>query len=187
MKRRALFTVLAALAVVAASFAVLTSHAASASASPRSTSRTFYVTLYGWPDNSPPGADIAYPKSDGYPTLHDSAGGSGTYGDPITYATDKSELAVGTKVYYPYLKKYFIMRTTASSATRTGPVTGRTAARRCTTSTSGSAARAATRTRCIDCEDALTRSGTVVVDPPSNEPVSSTPLFDSSTNTCYSP
>jgi len=39
----------------------------------------------------------------------------------------------------------------------------------------------------INCEDSLTQSGSVIVNPPSNEPVSSTPLFNSSTNTCFKP
>jgi hypothetical protein len=77
--------------------------------SPGSTTRSFYVTLYGWPDNSPPGGAIAYPKGDGNSTLHNTAGGTGTFADPVTYATDKAELPVGTKVYYPFLKKYFVM------------------------------------------------------------------------------
>lgn len=177
MKRRTLFATLAALAVVVASFAALSSHAAPASAS---TSKTFYVTLYGWPDNSPPGADIAYPKSDGYPTPHDSAGGTGTYDDPITYATDQSELAIGTKVYYPYLKKYFVMEDDCVECDQDWS-DGKYHIDLWIGGKGGDAGQV------LDCEDALTRSGTVVIDPPSDEAVSSTPLFDSSTNTCYSP
>jgi 3D (Asp-Asp-Asp) domain-containing protein len=80
-------------------------HAASASKSIK-----MYVTSYGYDDNSPPSADIAYPKSDGYPTLHNKAyEGKGTYSDPITFATDASEFAPGTRLYVPFLEKYFIM------------------------------------------------------------------------------
>jgi hypothetical protein len=57
-----------------------------------STTRNFLVTLYGWPDNSPPGNAIAYPADEGYPTIHNVASGTGTYADPITYATDQAEL-----------------------------------------------------------------------------------------------
>src|SRR5690242_9644763 len=49
------------------------------------------VTLYGWDDNSPPGCDTAYSGC---------AGGTGTFSDPITFATDQAELPVGTLVYY---------------------------------------------------------------------------------------
>ncbi|MBO0839527.1 MAG: carbohydrate-binding protein, partial [Sciscionella sp.] len=106
MTRRLLLATLAVAALLIGSAAGLLAHAPQAHAS---TTKNFYVTLYGWPDNSPPGGDIAYPKDGGYPTIHNSAGGTGTYANPITYATDQSELAVGTKVYYPYLHRYFIM------------------------------------------------------------------------------
>jgi hypothetical protein len=179
MKRRTLFAVLAAMAVVA-SFGMLANHAAPASAS---TSATYYVTLYGWPDNSPPGGDIAYPKSDGNPTLHNTAGGTGTFSDPITYATDKAELPVGTKVYYAFLKRYFIMEDDCAECDQDWA--------------SGDAhknhidlwigGQGGTTSKVLDCEDALTRSGTVIVNPPSTEAVNTTPLYNSSTNTCYSP
>jgi chitinase len=40
----------------------------------------------------------------------------------------------------------------------------------------------------INCEDNLTQdSAPVIINPPSNEPVDTTPLFDSATNTCYEP
>jgi hypothetical protein len=69
----------------------------------------YLVTFYGWPDNSPPGAQITYPSSQGNPTVHDSAGGTGTYSDPVTFATDQAELPVGTRIYVPYLDRYFVM------------------------------------------------------------------------------
>ncbi|HXT94923.1 MAG TPA: hypothetical protein VN853_01395, partial [Polyangia bacterium] len=68
-----------------------------------------YLTFYGWPDNSPPGGAIAYPQNGGFPTVHDTAGGTGTYDDPITFATDKAELPVGTRLFAPVLEKYLIM------------------------------------------------------------------------------
>src|SRR5437764_10053547 len=68
-----------------------------------STTYSMYVTLYGWLDNSPPGNAIAYPQ------IHSGAGGTGTYSDPVTFATDSAELAPGTRVYVSYMKKYFIM------------------------------------------------------------------------------
>lgn len=65
--------------------------------------RLMEVTFYGWPDNTPPGNTIAYPD------IHQTAGGTGTYTDPITFATDAREIAPGTRIYVPYLQKYFIM------------------------------------------------------------------------------
>ena len=104
-KRRAA-ELISGLLVIALCALGLTATAAPAHAS---TTRNFLVTLYGWPDNSPPGDAIAYPENEGYPTIHDVASGTGTYADPITYATDQAELPVGTIVYYSYLHRYFIM------------------------------------------------------------------------------
>ena len=180
MKRRSLLIALAAIAVVLGTVISQVGTASSASSAPTSTSKSFYVTLYGWPDNSPPGGDIAYPKSDGYPTLHNSAGGTGTYSNPITYATDKSELAVGTKVYYSYLKRYFIMEDDCVECDSDWNK-GKSHIDLWIGSQGGSSSKV------IDCEDALTRTGTVIVNPPSTEAVDTTPLFNSSTNKCYSP
>ena len=62
-----------------------------------------YITLYGWPDNDPPGGAIAYPD------IHQTAGGTGTYADPITFASDIREIPAGTRIYIPVYQKYFIM------------------------------------------------------------------------------
>jgi hypothetical protein len=94
-----------------------------------STTQKAYLTFYGYWDNTPPGSAIAYPQ------IHKTAGGTGTYADPITFATDKSELAPGTIIYVPRVEKYFIMEDDCEECD---------AALACGTSTSGSAARAAT-------------------------------------------
>jgi len=70
----------------------------------------FYVTSYGFDDNSPPSAQIAYPKNAGYPTVHNLATEtSGNYDDPITMATNNSEIIIGSRIYVPFLQKYFVM------------------------------------------------------------------------------
>ena len=57
-----------------------------------------YVTSYGYDDNTPPSAQIAYPKSDGWPTIHNRATeGPGTWDSPITFATDLHEYYPGTR------------------------------------------------------------------------------------------
>lgn len=77
-----------------------------------------YVTGYSWFDNTPPGsAEIAYPPSAGYPTLHEQAGGTGTYTNPITVAVGHSLATgrsvpvwpAGTRFYIPNLRRYFIV------------------------------------------------------------------------------
>jgi hypothetical protein len=74
-----------------------------------------YLTAYTYWDNTPPGsADISNP------IIHQKAGGTGTFADPITlavghsYATGKDVLdyPAGTKFYMPYLKRYFIVEDT---------------------------------------------------------------------------
>ena len=153
-----------------------------------STTRNFLVTLYGWPDNSPPGNAIAYPEDEGYPTIHNVASGLGTYSDPITYATDQAELPVGTIVYYPYLHRYFIMEDDCTECdedwTGQGP-DGGPGLYHIDLWINGQNGNSSD---VINCEDDLTQnSAPVIVNPPSNEPVDTTPLFNSSGNKCYNP
>ena len=153
-----------------------------------STTRNFLVTLYGWPDNSPPGDAIAYPEDGGYPTIHNVASGLGTYSDPVTFATDQAELPVGTIVYYPYLHRYFIMEDDCTECdedwTGQGP-DGGPGLYHIDLWIGGQNGNA---NDVINCEDDLTQnSAPVIVNPPSNEPVDTTPLFNSSNNQCYNP
>jgi hypothetical protein len=153
-----------------------------------STTTNFLVTLYGWPDNSPPGNAIAYPEDEGYPTIHDAAGGTGTYSDPITFATDQAELPIGSIVYYPYLHRYFIMEDDCTACdedwTGQGP-DGGPGLHHIDLWIGGEGGNASD---VENCEDNLTQnSAPVIIDPASNEPVDTTPLYNSSTNTCYNP
>lgn len=59
------------------------------------------TTFYGYPDNSPPGAAIAYTQCG-----RSEAGGTGTYDDPVTFASAEGEFNVCDVIYAPYLKKY---------------------------------------------------------------------------------
>jgi len=68
-----------------------------------------YITFYGWVDNDPSGRSIAYPNGRFPLSLHSEASGTGTYDDPITFASDPDAWAIGTILYVPYLKKYIIM------------------------------------------------------------------------------
>lgn len=66
---------------------------------------TTEITFYSAYDNDPPGSRaIAYPNA-----RHSQAGGTGTFADPLTLASDPREIAVGTVVYVPLVKKYFVM------------------------------------------------------------------------------
>jgi hypothetical protein len=68
------------------------------------------VTLYGYADNDPPGTAIAHP------VLHRRAGGDGTFSNPLTFASNPMQFRPGTKIYVPYLKRYFIMEDDCAQA-----------------------------------------------------------------------
>jgi hypothetical protein len=155
-----------------------------------------YITWYGFNDNSCQVEShhdcntIAFPKSDGWPVPHDIATeGAGTYADPNTFATaanddgSNAEIPVGALIYIPEVRKYFVMEDqcfecgqewTANMSHHVdlwmGPSFG-----------SDDAA-------LTSCEDKLTigsanrGTGTIIVNPPPNLPVDTTPLFQN--NTC---
>jgi hypothetical protein len=142
--------------------------------------QSVYMTFYGWPDNSPPGNAIAYPMNGGFPTLHDGAGGTGTFADPITFATDKAEFPVGTLLYAPVIEKYLIMEDDCTE---------------CDSDWSGSMkwhidvwmnSDAAANSNAVEaCEDQWTQNATTVeVGPPAGRLVTTPPLFDTTNNTC---
>jgi hypothetical protein len=137
------------------------------------TTQNFEVTLYGWPDNSPPGDGTAFGSG--------HAGGTGTLANPVTFATDQSELAPGTVVYYPFLHRYFVMQDECTQCD-TDWNNGKFHIDLWIGGQNGNV------NAVINCEDALTQgSAAVILSPPSNEPVDTTPLFNSSTNACYNP
>jgi 3D (Asp-Asp-Asp) domain-containing protein len=132
------------------------------------------VTQYGWDDNSPPGNAIAYP------TLHQTAGGTGTWADPITFATDKDEYPPGTILYVPFIEKYVIMEDDCVQ---------------CDSDWQSSMMRhidvwmnsngTENPNSLFSCEDNWTKTSTAVItSPPDNLIVTTAPLFDPSTNTC---
>ena len=128
-----------------------------------------YVTSYGYADNDPPGYAIAYP------TLHKGAGGRGTYADPITFASDRDDIAPGTRIYVPYLKKYFIMEDYCASAVENkndGLWVDVWAG-----GTANSDVQALNRA-----ENAITReSAQIIIDPTADHPVDLTPIFEEGT------
>jgi hypothetical protein len=168
-------------------FLALASALIGASPAGAATTQPTFLTFYGWWDNTPPGGDISYPR------IHDTAGGKGTYADPITFATSSDELKPGTKVWVPRVKKYFIMEDGCDECSddwnSAGP-NGGPGLRHIDLWLGGQGGSAFDA---IDCEDALTHYNAdntpvmepVVVDPPSNEDYDATPIFDTSTGACY--
>ena len=83
-----------------------------ASASPIS----MQITFYSYFDINT--TTIAYPKNQNYPTVHNAAGGTGTFTDPITVGSEKTEFAPGTVFYFPFLQKYGVMEDACPTCTQ---------------------------------------------------------------------
>jgi hypothetical protein len=182
---RRLITALAALCLgIGAALGMI---AAPAQAAGSATTEQTFLTFYGWWDNTPPGGDISYPQ------IHQTAGGTGTYADPITFATDSSEQPPGTIVYVPRVGKYFIMEDGCDECSSDwnghGP-NGGPNLRHLDLWLGGKGGNAFDA---IECEDALTNYNSdntpsmepVIVNPPSNETVTPSPIFNTSTGACY--
>lgn len=96
----------------------LPQHAAPAPVSQPTAERTVtttYTTAYTWFDNTPAGSATI-----SHPVLHKSAGGTGTFEDPITIAVGHSlasghdvlDFPAGTRIYLPDVRRYFIVEDT---------------------------------------------------------------------------
>jgi len=125
------------------------------------------ITSYGYDDNSPPSAEIAFPG------LHSEAEETnGEYSNPCTFASNSAEFPPGTIIYVPHVQKYYIMEDDCTECDEDwsngkhhvdlwiGP-----------DSSSNSNALYA-------CEDAVTvNNGQVIKNPPSNLTVNTTKIF----------
>jgi hypothetical protein len=151
------------------------------------TNITATITFYGWPDNDPPGKAIAHP------VIHKQAGGDGTYCNPTTFATERSNntrIPYGTKLYVPFLKQYFVREDDCAAS---GPPVGH--------GNNGCyklwfdlwiGGNAKSKTKAVvNCEDMMTPNGkvTVIVDPDASEPVANAgPIYKNApppNGTCY--
>lgn len=133
-----------------------------------------YTTGYSWYDNTPAGsAEISNP------VIHQFAGGSGTYADPITVAVghsiagnkDTLDYAAGTRFYIPNLKRYFIVEDTCGdgNSPQNGP---------CHTGYQGHVwldvyvGKGSSKSASDQCMDAITETHLVIQNPGSGYPVS---------------
>ncbi|MCL6669251.1 hypothetical protein [Streptomyces panaciradicis] len=131
------------------------------------------VTAFAAGDNDPVGGAIAYPGS---APRHSTAGGVGTYDDPITVAAYAPALPVGTRIYLSYVKKYFIMEDLCGACRDDW---NRSGTRRVDIWIGYYAGTSAEL-----CESRLTLASTsMVVDPDRGLPVDTTPLLGP--NGCY--
>jgi hypothetical protein len=78
-----------------------------------------WLTGYSFQDNTPPGSAIV-----SHPILHQRAGGTGTYEDPITVAVpgSKDHMAIppGTRFYLPSVRRYVIVEDSGASPAPSG-------------------------------------------------------------------
>ncbi|HVA04351.1 MAG TPA: Ig domain-containing protein [Acidimicrobiales bacterium] len=175
------FLVLGALAIGLSMFGAPTA----ANASP--TNVQAFMTLYGWADNSPPGPVIAHP------CLHNVAGGVGTFSNPVTFATDVSELGWCQVIYVPYMKRYFIHEDECSECDADW---ARSHLYRFDMWAGGDAnsKKSPEKKALRKCESTWTRADsisdpanpTIIVDPPGDLPVTTAPIFSGPT-TCWTP
>jgi hypothetical protein len=130
-----------------------------------------YTTGYSYWDNTPAGsAEISNP------VIHQTAGGTGTFADPVTLAVGHSiingkdilDYPQGTKFYVPNLRKYFIVEDTCGdgSTPQNGP---------CHSGYQGHVwldlyvdGAQATRSQSDQCMNAITDLHTVIENPASN-------------------
>jgi len=127
-----------------------------------------FVTFYGAADNDPPGStEIAHPND-----RHQEAGGTGTFADPLSLAADPRAIPVGTRVYYPPLRKYFVMEDDCAQCITDWRSSRKPHIDLWTGDFQGSAL--------LACENALTPDGLVAVEvnPPPGRPVDPRPLFN---------
>jgi Ricin-type beta-trefoil lectin domain len=143
-----------------------------------------YATYYGWYDNTPPGCATAYSGC---------AAGSGTYQDPITFASDKQEFPVGTILYYPTIEKYVVMGDDCQECDQDWSGNGPDGGPHLHHVDLWIGGKRGNEFDVINCEDALTQGmpdgapllTPFIVNPPADLPVSTEPLFNSRTDQCF--
>lgn len=138
------------------------------------------VTFYGSYDNDPKGS-----KDISNPVIHQEAGGTGTYADPLTFASPAGTGAYsyGQKIYVPRVQKYFIKEDECAVSW--------TAPNGCgaVTMVDLYVGNPSDSESVIQCEESLTTSGDIqiIVDPPADLPVDPKPIWDQTTGTCMTP
>jgi hypothetical protein len=177
LKQRFLVLGVAVIAPVGLAMGLLlpaTAGPAGAKVVPASQSVTDYTTFYGYVDNSPPGRAIAHP------CIHSQAGGVGTWSNPVTFAEHIDLNGPWCqKIYVPFLKKYFIHEDQCNPC---GGVNNNHVD--LWMGGDSNSTHNPEKSALLNCENKWTGHNTVILNPPSNEPVDTTALFTPPT-TCH--
>ena len=179
LKRKLLVVGAAAVVLLATAWVANVAGASTASPAAAKNINTF-VTLYGWVDNSPPGNGISGGR------IHSHAGGTGTFADPVTYATSVKEQPYGTKIYIPYMKKYFIHEDECVECDHDWN-NGHKFRTDLWAGGDKNSLKNPEKNALLNCEDSLTRHATIIVNPAAGLPVSTTPIFNAKTLKCFQP
>jgi hypothetical protein len=126
-----------------------------------------YLTGYSFHDNTPPLSAII-----SAPVLHRTAGGHGTYRDPITVAVPGSAATMrwkpGTRFYLPSVRRYVIVEDSGASPAPPGVDTHLDM---------WIGGQGGTRAATDDCMSKLTGTVSAVLSPPPGLPVMAGPIF----------
>lgn len=169
-----------------------------------------YLTAYGYPDNTPPSAGIAYPATSTttFPNnstgtgIHTSASGTGTYSDPVTTADYTGMLPAGAEIYVPSDQKYYIVEDSCTECR--SDITGSGTNSDGTLGVGQDGGPGLVHfdrwvggdgedfADVVACEDQMTGENQyggplmtpIVVNPASDEPVNTNPIYDAANNTC---
>ena len=134
-----------------------------------------FCTSFGYDDNNPPSAYITFPKDKGYPTVHSHATeGTGEYSSPITMAADEFMIPIGSYVYNPYLRKYFIMEDDCPPCDGEWHMDQWMGPQYLTLPID----------KLLECERYITNTNIVIINPPTNLIVDTTPLINNQTGEC---
>ena len=138
-----------------------------AAPAPAAKQLNIWLTGYSWQDNTPPGSSVV-----GEPVLHQQAGGTGTFADPITVAVPGHQGAMawqpGSRFYLPTVKRYVLVEDSGASRAPAGTDThldmwigGQDGTLAATNA----------------CEDSLTGRVAAELNPPNNLPVIVGPIY----------
>jgi hypothetical protein len=169
-----------------------------------------YLTAYGFPDNTPPSAGIAYPATTAttFPNnstgvgIHTSASGTGTYSDPVTTADYTGMLPAGSEIYIPSDQKYYIVEDSCTECRSDITGSGTNSDGTLGVGQDGGpglvhfdrwvGGEGEDFADVVACEDQMTGQNQyggplmtpIVLNPPSDEPVDTNPIYDAANNTC---